>query len=104
MNSEYTKRVIADEIKYYDEYDLKITYEYYKERQDRLGEKEKPYLEALEAEVKARANRCPKCNKPIYGYPALSRKDNKTEICSECGNKEALNEWLEYKMRENDYE
>ena len=33
---------------------------------------------------------CPICNKPYEGYPALSRKDNKTEICPICGTKEAL--------------
>jgi hypothetical protein len=33
---------------------------------------------------------CPKCKKEFTGYPALSRIDNKTEICSECGIKEAL--------------
>ena len=26
--------------------------------------------------------KCPKCGKYYIGYPALSRKDNKTEICS----------------------
>ena len=33
---------------------------------------------------------CPKCNKIIEGYPAISRKDNKTEICPICGLIEAL--------------
>lgn len=33
---------------------------------------------------------CPICKKPIIGYPAISRKDNKTEICSSCGRKEAM--------------
>ena len=33
---------------------------------------------------------CPICNKPYKGYPALSRKDNRTEICPLCGIKEAL--------------
>lgn len=33
---------------------------------------------------------CPLCHKPYSGYPAISRKDNKTKICSECGLKEAL--------------
>lgn len=33
---------------------------------------------------------CPKCRKTYTGYPALSRYDNKTEICSACGTKEAL--------------
>ena len=33
---------------------------------------------------------CPKCGKTLKGYPALSRTDNKTEICSDCGILEAL--------------
>ena len=33
---------------------------------------------------------CPKCNKPYTEPPALSRRDNKTYICSVCGTKEAL--------------
>ena len=33
---------------------------------------------------------CARCGRTLTGYPALSRKDNKTEICSECGLKEAL--------------
>ncbi len=34
--------------------------------------------------------RCPKCSKEFTEYPALSRVDNETEICSECGVKEAV--------------
>ncbi len=33
---------------------------------------------------------CPRCKCEIIGYPALSRVDNKTDICSECGIKEAM--------------
>ena len=33
---------------------------------------------------------CPECKKTYKGYPALSRKDNKTAICSECGTREAF--------------
>ncbi len=42
--------------------------------------------------MKARQKRheCPKCGKYYVGYPALSREDNKTEICPGCGAKEAL--------------
>jgi len=36
---------------------------------------------------------CPKCNIVITGVPALSRKDNNTYICSECGKAEAWQEW-----------
>lgn len=33
---------------------------------------------------------CPKCKGDIIGYPAVSRLDNKTKICSTCGNIEAI--------------
>lgn len=38
--------------------------------------------------------KCPKCGK-IYGdYPAISRRDNQTEICPECGVQEALEDFF----------
>lgn len=33
---------------------------------------------------------CPRCNQKYAGYPALSRLDNKTEICPDCGVREAI--------------
>lgn len=33
---------------------------------------------------------CPKCSKEYYGTPALSRVDNETYICPDCGTREAL--------------
>ena len=33
---------------------------------------------------------CPQCGKEITSFPALSRRDNKTEICSKCGMEEAM--------------
>lgn len=33
---------------------------------------------------------CPRCHKDYDGHPAISRKDNKTELCSDCGTQEAL--------------
>lgn len=33
---------------------------------------------------------CPICGKEYADYPALSRKDNITEICPDCGIMEAL--------------
>ena len=33
---------------------------------------------------------CPHCDKEVTGYPALSRRDNKTDICSKCGTIEAF--------------
>ena len=41
---------------------------------------------------------CPKCKHTIIGYPALSREDNKTEICSNCGTMEAIKDFLKYKV------
>ena len=41
---------------------------------------------------------CPKCHLGYEGYPAISRRDNETEICSDCGNKEALEDWMANKI------
>lgn len=37
---------------------------------------------------------CPIYNKEFNCYPAISRKDNKTEICPECGMIEALDNFI----------
>lgn len=39
---------------------------------------------------------CPSCGKEYLGHPAISRKDNKTLICSDCGVKEAIQQYLEH--------
>lgn len=39
---------------------------------------------------------CPKCKKKSYGYPAVSRVDNKTNICTNCGVMEAVQSYLEH--------
>ena len=33
---------------------------------------------------------CPRCGRSYRGYPTLSREDNKTRICPDCGIREAL--------------
>ena len=33
---------------------------------------------------------CPRCGKIFNGRPALSREDNETPICPDCGTREAL--------------
>lgn len=38
---------------------------------------------------------CPICKQTYEGYPALSRTDNKTEICPDCGTLEALAQFME---------
>ena len=39
---------------------------------------------------------CPICGFEITGVPAISRKDNETEICSSCATAEALLEYFNY--------
>ena len=36
---------------------------------------------------------CPVCHEMTDMRPALSRRDNETNICSECGTKEALEDY-----------
>ena len=38
--------------------------------------------------------KCPKCGKFYFGAPALSRVDNKTNICPDCGIREAMEPFL----------
>lgn len=47
-------------------------------------------LEILISENSGKSNVCPICNKELGKYTAISRSDNKTEICSNCGTLEAL--------------
>ena len=39
---------------------------------------------------------CPVCGREYTEYPAISRKDNKTEICPDCGQDEALIDWFNH--------
>ena len=45
---------------------------------------------------------CPVCKKEYDDYPALSRRDNKTEICPLCGIKEALEDFYQSAIRQDD--
>lgn len=52
--------------------------------------------------------KCPKCGRDCDRLLALSRRDNKTNICDECGVKEALEDFKNYhqsnKGKTNPYE
>ena len=37
---------------------------------------------------------CPRCLENYNGYPAMSRRDNKTDICSKCGTSEAMCDFI----------
>jgi hypothetical protein len=47
-------------------------------------------LEQLDRLVQQKAKECPHCSNPLTDHPALSRADNKTEICPACGVREAM--------------
>lgn len=59
-----------------------------------------PKVEPIKLEIEVVENDndelCPICNKELGQYPALSRQDNKTKICSECGMKEALQSFIKH--------
>ena len=37
---------------------------------------------------------CPRCLGKMEGFPALSRTDNETDICSPCGQTEAMEQFV----------
>ena len=41
--------------------------------------------------------KCPVCDKEFERLLALSRRDNKTMICDECGRREALEDFIRYR-------
>ena len=45
------------------------------------------------SESTSKSKICPRCGRVYSGFPALSRLDNKTEICSDCGLIEALEDF-----------
>jgi hypothetical protein len=43
--------------------------------------------------------KCPRCKKDYSGFPALSRVDNKTSICSHCGTEEGLDDYYGHPLQ-----
>ncbi len=43
---------------------------------------------------------CPVCGREYDEYPAISRRDNKIEICPECGIAEALEDFFNFMANE----
>lgn len=44
--------------------------------------------------------KCPKCGNTYNERPALSRRDNKTEICPDCGMQEAIEDFMNANKKE----
>lgn len=63
----------------------KIVYDY-----DPIKEEEPIELKIKITENSNKKKQCPICGNPLGKYPAISREDNKTKICSNCGTLEAL--------------
>jgi len=48
----------------------------------------------LKPKAKRKLWQCPTCKGYVRDFPAISRRDNKTEICSDCGTREAMEDFL----------
>lgn len=48
---------------------------------------------------KNKIRKCPMCGEYYKGAPAISRKDNKTEICGNCGVAEAMIDYYKYILK-----
>ena len=55
-------------------------------------EKEEGSQKNMKDEIRTNERICPHCGKTYHEYPALSRIDNKTLLCPDCGSREALSE------------
>lgn len=63
----------------------KVVYDY-----DPIKEEEPIELKLKITENSDKGTKCPICGELLGKYPAISREDNKTKICSNCGTLEAL--------------
>lgn len=45
---------------------------------------------------------CPICNQPYAAPPAISRRDNTTEICPRCGIREAMEDYYHERAKEKE--
>ena len=48
----------------------------------------------MKSDEKEKDITCPRCLGNIEGYPAISRTDNKTDICTPCGQTEAMEDFI----------
>lgn len=46
---------------------------------------------------------CPVCGREYSDYPAISRRDNVTEICPDCGVMEALEDFVAYLEKKREW-
>lgn len=74
---------IADYL--FEKYNKHVVYSY-----DPLQQAEPMEVKILITESTNKNSVCPICNKKIGKYPAISRQDNITEICANCGMLEAI--------------
>ena len=58
------------------------------------------YSKKLDRVIKI--GQCPKCEELFDAeFPALSRRDNETKICSQCGEAEAFADWTNFINKNN---
>ena len=64
----------------------------------------KPSQEGIrQKENEMNKEKCPRCEKEMEGFPALSRRDNKTDICSSCGTVEAMEDYFRERWTDKIY-
>ena len=56
-------------------------------------------IQSVEAHMILEIQKCPKCGKEFTEHPALSREDNETEICPECGVEEAVKAYAAFQNK-----
>lgn len=87
---EYGRKEILEEQLVHEKKKLEIMEKEYLDQKKWVEDMKKEIADLQKKQI------CPRCGKPMNGFPALSRKDNKTEICSDCGTEEAMEAFNNY--------
>ena len=57
-----------------------------------------------ESKMSDKVKHCPRCSESYTGFPALSRRDNKTEICGSCGTEEGMEDFVKAIIKQGENE
>ena len=67
-----------------------------------MDSKKQECITKMEQMTERKEWKCPRCGRKVKDYPAISRRDDKTEICSACGTDEAMFDFTVSKEIENE--
>jgi RNA polymerase subunit RPABC4/transcription elongation factor Spt4 len=82
-----------------------VTIYYIDKQRTKSNKKESKMLDKYHRHLTSdKVKHCPRCSESYTGFPALSRRDNKTEICGSCGTEEGMEDFVKAIIKQGENE